>query len=536
MNTLLIIILFLIIVILIWALFGGEKEADTTGRGSTATPPEQMFRKRAADREIEEEFPEDAFKHRRKSDRQTVPNVNEPDETFRLPYLADDIISDSSRLRVYKRTLINSEIYAGKGDFTTAISLYEGVHARTRDTDVRFKIDADIEYLRNYKVKKEKDNRRMDREKMLQEHGKKQEFRFTLDGPQTLNIGVLDPKEKITADQIAQKVSEQLKQELASEQKEEMKKIRESIELFKDENSRRLKELEQLQKGEVGDDSSRIKKEIDELNALKDNLNKLGDRLNDGLSKIPETDRNRLLSEARFDKPFDPKPIMDLLSKIPDKDDMEKALSKERGVESPQGKGAPDESRSLEEKKEIKEKYSEDDEEELELLQDVVHPKDQDQLTDEEIFEKLIRENRDKSIEDDIEILGEKKEDISEFDILNKDTKNERREDERFYRNLLATEKRYKKELPILKVSYDFNKLPDEVSLSREKNLMEYSFYKYKPMLEKAHEFIQKRQVRDAINYYKVVLGQNIPPEFKAMIRRNISDLTEYLEKYLTGD
>jgi len=42
--------------------------------------------------------------------------------------------------------------------------------------------------------------------------------------------------------------------------------------------------------------------------------------------------------------------------------------------------------------------------------------------------------------------------------------------------------------------------------------------------------------VRDAINYYKVVMGQNIPPEFKSMIRKNINDLTEYLEKYLTAD
>ena len=48
--------------------------------------------------------------------------------------------------------------------------------------------------------------------------------------------------------------------------------------------------------------------------------------------------------------------------------------------------------------------------------------------------------------------------------------------------------------------------------------------------------FIKKRKVKDAINYYKVVLDQNIPPEFKVMLRRNISDLTEYLERYLTGD
>ena len=85
-------------------------------------------------------------------------------------------------------------------------------------------------------------------------------------------------------------------------------------------------------------------------------------------------------------------------------------------------------------------------------------------------------------------------------------------------------------------MSFDFKKLPDEFSLSREKNILEYSFYKYKPMLQKADEFIKHRQVRDAINYYKVVADQNIPVEFKAMIRKNIRDLTEYLEKYLSSE
>ena len=65
---------------------------------------------------------------------------------------------------------------------------------------------------------------------------------------------------------------------------------------------------------------------------------------------------------------------------------------------------------------------------------------------------------------------------------------------------------------------------------------MEYSFYKYKPLLQKANDFIKKRKVRDAINYYKVVLDQNLPPEFKILIEKNIDDLTEYLGKYLAAD
>jgi len=107
---------------------------------------------------------------------------------------------------------------------------------------------------------------------------------------------------------------------------------------------------------------------------------------------------------------------------------------------------------------------------------------------------------------------------------------------ERFYEKFLKHEKRVRKELPILRVTYDFSRLPDELSLSKDKNILEYSLYKYKPLLEKADEFIKKRRVRDAINYYRTVMSQNVPPEFKAMIRKNINDLTEYLEKYLTSE
>ena len=120
--------------------------------------------------------------------------------------------------------------------------------------------------------------------------------------------------------------------------------------------------------------------------------------------------------------------------------------------------------------------------------------------------------------------------------LFRSDLEIKKEDDARFYRKFLQHNRRKARELPILKVSYDFSKLPDEFSLAREKNILEYSYYKYKPMLERAAEYLKKRKVKDAINYYKVVMSQNIPPEFKSMIRKNIGDLTEYLEKYLTTD
>ena len=93
-----------------------------------------------------------------------------------------------------------------------------------------------------------------------------------------------------------------------------------------------------------------------------------------------------------------------------------------------------------------------------------------------------------------------------------------------------------KKELPILRVSYNFSRLPDEFTLSTDKNYLEFSFYKFKPLLEKAGDLVKRRKVKDAINYYKVVMDQDIPPEFKEMLGQNIHDLNEYLTKYYTSD
>ncbi len=88
---------------------------------------------------------------------------------------------------------------------------------------------------------------------------------------------------------------------------------------------------------------------------------------------------------------------------------------------------------------------------------------------------------------------------------------------------------------PFLTLTYDFNKIPDSFKLSRDYHTMEYAYYKYKPMLMKAQEFSRRKMLKNALNYYRVIKSQNIPPEFKRMINRNIKDITEYLEKFLMG-
>ncbi|EJO77694.1 hypothetical protein Q2295_15605 [Leptospira interrogans] len=86
---------------------------------------------------------------------------------------------------------------------------------------------------------------------------------------------------------------------------------------------------------------------------------------------------------------------------------------------------------------------------------------------------------------------------------------------------------------PFLTLTYDFDKIPHAFKLSKNYSIMEYSYYKYKPMLVKAQEFARRKMLKNALNYYRVIKSQNIPPELRKMINRNIKDITEFMEKYL---
>lgn len=86
---------------------------------------------------------------------------------------------------------------------------------------------------------------------------------------------------------------------------------------------------------------------------------------------------------------------------------------------------------------------------------------------------------------------------------------------------------------PFLTLTYDFAKIPHSFRLSKNYSIMEYSYYKYKPMLMKAQEFARRKMLKNALNYYRVIRSQNIPPELKHMINRNITDITEFLEKFI---
>lgn len=580
MNIVLILLLLLIVVILIWALFGTSEKIIEHEKHDT---PDVLLRRRATDREIEEKYPDRRVPLRRKTDAETLEEIREIDDEFKLPYLTDEIISEASRFRVYRRTLINAEIYARKADFTTAISLYEGVNSRINDIETNQKIEADIDYLKHYReylaAKKEE-------KRSIETPGakKSRELKLSLDGPITIpdkiQIGLTAPIQQpapppIDIDRIVEQIAQKFKEE----------------ELF---GKRDTGEIERYR-----DEINRLEKKVDELSHIE---------------RLAESERKPTIIEAKYESPvpliLDPKPILDLLEKIP------KPKQEIPGAESPVEQAItppPDEIRDAVELREespaeeipvspdagessspeiqeeaephtpvVEDSASYDNrqpddytaqtssleapaesepsppaiEEKEERITEIVSRKEDENvdewellsryeeeekasvedMSDEDIFAKILAGDSQKR-KDTYEIIGDKKTPkTAEYDVQDREFELKQREEEKFYEKFLQHHKRIRRELPILKVSYDFSKLPDEFSLAREKNILEYSYYKYKPMLEKANEYLQKRKVKDAINYYKVVMAQNIPPEFKTMIRTNINDLTEYLEKFLSAD
>ncbi len=622
MDILLILLLLGILLIVAWALFGKGDGAEET---KEETAPDRMFRRRASDHEIEEKYPEPGERRRRRSsdgreEGETAEPV-EPDDVFKLPYAADEIITDTSQFRIYKRTLINSEIYAKKGDFETAISLYEGVNSRINDTNTNRKIEANIDYIRNYKAFREQAKR--EEESRARQFKQKQanEIRLSVDGPlqipDRIQIGLTVPPQPavqppIDTESIIEEITKKIiDSKLVDTRRDtEIRKYLDEIDELKGGIKDLISEIRDREAApekpvsgeEAGRRNRELESKVEELSRLKDEMARLDDKLRvlerqrESVPQIPVSEEKPAIIQARYESPvpvtLDPRPIIEILERIPRQVRPEPPAPKEPepavevkadiplpAVEpepvsgEPEAAGAaasaveaervietapesptpvenveeaePTPAPAVEMKKEhedirrdIASKHDElESDEEWELISQYGKEKELDALTDEDIFSKILRDDHKGKIQDSIEILGDRKRQegpASEVNDAEYSRKN--REDEEFYEKFLRHERRVRKELPILKVSYDFSRLPDEFSLSRDKNILEYSFYKYKPLLEKANGFIKTRRVRDALNYYKMVMNQNIPPEFKSMIRRNINDLTEYLEKYLSSD
>ncbi|EKP06561.1 hypothetical protein LEP1GSC018_2445 [Leptospira kirschneri str. 2008720114] len=133
-------------------------------------------------------------------------------------------------------------------------------------------------------------------------------------------------------------------------------------------------------------------------------------------------------------------------------------------------------------------------------------------------------------LEGGLEPLGE---DAKEETGGDESTGGSKEEEPRMIHGILELKPPEMDDAPFLTLTYDFDKIPHAFKLSKNYSIMEYSYYKYKPMLVKAQEFARRKMLKNALNYYRVIKSQNIPPELRKMINRNIKDITEFMEKYL---
>lgn len=651
MNIILIIIFIAIMLILAWAIFSNKPEPVVQTKTEPPKPeidePERILRRRSSDKAIEKEYPAERIN----ADTAAENLYDKEDITgqIKLPFPPNDIIPDGSRFKLYKRALINSEIYAKRGDIETAISLFNGVKERILDYDIRSKIESDINYLNHFRHRRDADfKKRVESASSPLQPGSG-ELRLRIDGPvpQTINIG-LPEKNAFNADEIVHKLSDQITRELGNlkndierlkskpEEKldlddfeefnalqQEFKNLKKQLQELTDERINTLKELNDLrelkfeelqkefQKDQVPENKEilqEIRKDIDNLLDLRHSLDSLHNKI-EGISalSIPESKTQPTIVQAKFDaplteqadeipeeekeKPVSPEVIEELSDKINEIEskyieqketikDLTKEVAEKESIKdlleqitqklynddsNRENKAAIETEEEFEEylrpsddeaqkdqaateqilksalekerEKEIQKHIdAEEDPNAFDLVSDIGKVKDDSTLTDEDIFEKILKDEKNKNDDSAFEILGDRQKEDNEITFNNSILQGKMKAEQDFYKKFIKADRILKKELPILKVSYDFKKLPEEFSLSREKNILEYSFYKYRPMLAKADEYIKDRHVKDAINYYKVVLDQNIPIEFKAMIKKNIRDLTEYLEKYLSSD
>jgi hypothetical protein len=648
-------VLFIIILLIpLWALLGGgsdeEKKTVSSEPGLPVFPDRRAGdRKSDIEKEIEDEIKEKPQKRRRSDDGDSV----DVQEDFSLPHKSGEIIPEGSPLEIYSKAISNIEHYIKRGDFESAISLYEGIQSRIGDEEVRNKIEENIDYLYNYQhlsatrkeerikqEKKEEENRiklsisgdelkdnirismapaeidiekiaervkskiasntaesgseelnslrkeiaglknalsEINEEKEEEKNQKSEELSGKLDEISELK-NALSEISRINAEYNASAIAESIKHGLDSRHLSEIETLKKEIEQLK-QQPEKDKEPQQLQDTEaITEEISALQKEIERLNDEKSHLQKIDDKvvnLLDQYKKDSDSIEKREKELLKVEISNLKNELLNLAESIqsikaPDQSTdkpatVEHDLNKEtidkidetQQLESPANISSPDqlqkqETPAITTERVPEKKAKEEEKDEFETLQDIVHGKKTDEPTDDEIMASILKSAADENslknkapekIEEseeknnEYEIRGPKGEIQQDIDIdkLLYSPQPKTYEDEQFYSSFMERYAPKRKELPILRVTYAFDKLPDRNTLSREQNVLEYSFYKYKPMLEKAGDYIKRRRVKDALNYYKVILDQNIPNEFKTMVQKNVNDLNEYLEKYMNS-
>ncbi|HOU83793.1 MAG TPA: hypothetical protein PK158_03025 [Spirochaetota bacterium] len=645
MSVFLAVLFIIIILIPLWALLGGgsgeEKKVLSSEPKSPVFPDRRAGdRKSDIEKEIEDELKEKNQRRRRSDDEDSV----EVQDDFTLPHKSGEIIPEGSPLEIYSKAISNIEHYIKRGDFESAISLYEGIQSRIGDEDIRNKIEENIDYLYNYQhISATRKEEKIKQKKKDEEN----QIKLSISGEEFKeNIKISMAPAEIDIDKIAERVKSKISSNSSENDPEELNRLRNEISGLKnalsdlneekkevknkkseelsdklDEisdlkntlteisrfnaeynasaitesikqsmDSKHLSEIESLKKEieqlkrqpapespqikdteTITEEISSLQKEIEKLNDEKSHLQKIDDKVVNLLDKYHKDSENLEKRENELLKVEISNLKNELLNlaesiqsmKAPALSKTDSSLKEETAdlindsnTYQPSGNNFPPNQFSNQDSGPAALSSSSDDKEkekdEFETLQDIVNGKKTDEPTDDEIMASILKSAADENSskyktpekheepeekENEYEIRGPKGEVQQDIDIdkLLYSPQPKTQEDEQFYSAFMERYAPKRKELPILRVTYAFDKLPDRNTLSREQNVLEYSFYKYKPMLEKAGDYIKRRRVKDALNYYKVILDQNIPNEFKTMVQKNVNDLNEYLEKYMNS-
>jgi hypothetical protein len=657
MNLFLIILIVLIFLFPLWALLGGGEKEKANGKNEV----DLLSGRRASDAtdspEVKPEKKQRRARDSKSPDEDGYEKQVEVGTDFSLPFQPPEIIPTGSPFGVYSKTLANAEAYIKKGDFGTAQSLYEGIHDRVSDAEIRRKIEENIDYINNYH---QLAAQRLEVKKKKERDGK--EIRFTLEGSEALadrvQISIAPEKPLVDMDQIVKRITDRITGTSPSPSMtaEEAK----SFEKYKDEISKIRNDLQDVTKlkDEVRKLSeNRLQKDLDEVTELKNELKSLREEPSSVQDKL-----KHLLSPAQDDLAVQKE--RNILDKIRQREDENKVLrerldllqnelsflreenkktsdledilsSKIEDMKKSESAGtSPRKSAALENNEAVtvlrdeidqlkdtiqelsshaktessmsdlagtmkdsmntlndalkssvsggpsdNRKPEENKKDEFQLMDELINGPKFEEPTEEEVLGKILndamkehsrknepKKSLDERIEEEKKKNAEKKKDElkNDFELVSDYLKNDDADgptDEQVMEKILKdamknkdfrqsagfegpqyasdqskpTPGKKRKELPILRVSYNFSRLPDEFTLSLDKNHLEYSFYKFKPLLEKASDLVKRRKVKDAINYFRVVMDQDIPKEFKDMLGQNISDLTEYLTKYYTS-
>ncbi|HOF33750.1 MAG TPA: hypothetical protein PK624_06845, partial [Spirochaetota bacterium] len=228
MSVFLAVLFIIIILIPLWALLGGgsgeEKKVLSSEPKSPVFPDRRAGdRKSDIEKEIEDELKEKNQRRRRSDDEDSV----EVQDDFTLPHKSGEIIPEGSPLEIYSKAISNIEHYIKRGDFESAISLYEGIQSRIGDEDIRNKIEENIDYLYNYQhISATRKEEKIKQKKKDEEN----QIKLSISGEEFKeNIKISMAPAEIDIDKIAERVRSKISSNSSENDPEELNRLRNEI-------------------------------------------------------------------------------------------------------------------------------------------------------------------------------------------------------------------------------------------------------------------------------------------------------------------